>query len=67
MMPRVAEIKEIDGAIWCRVDLDLGMPISLYTEPEIVAIKKQVIKEVIYCLQNFDNLKIDDPSDREFE
>ena len=40
-MPEIAEIKEIDGAIWCRVNLkgDDGS-IGLYTPKEIEDIRK---------------------------
>lgn len=35
-MPRILELKEIDGAMWARLDLDLNSasPVGLYTPEE---------------------------------
>lgn len=36
-MPRIAELREIDGQIWVRVDIDLkseDQPVYLWTESE---------------------------------
>lgn len=36
-MPKIAELREIDGAIWARVEMDLGSPTQLLSPEEIEA------------------------------
>lgn len=40
-MPRIAEIKELDGAVWVRVDLAIDPSgIGIYTPDEIEALER---------------------------
>lgn len=41
-MPKIAELKMIEGAMWARLDVNwkIDEPVSLLTEPELQAIKK---------------------------
>lgn len=36
-MPKLAEIREIDGAIWARVEMEAGSPVQFLTSAEIDA------------------------------
>lgn len=36
-MPKIAELREIDGAIWARVPIELGSPIEILSPDEIEA------------------------------
>lgn len=39
-MPRIAELREIDGAVWARIDTTLGgNSVSLLTDAEVQAIR----------------------------
>jgi hypothetical protein len=56
-MPRLCQLKEIDGALWARLDIDYdGGSVSLYTPIEIKQMKDQVIKDVISALRNWDTV-----------
>ena len=59
-MPRIAELKQAsNGAMWARLDMDWdGGPITIYTDIELKEMKRQIIKDVIYYLNNFDNLSV---------
>lgn len=40
-MPRIMEMKEIDGAMWARLDLTKEQsPVHLYTDAEVVALRE---------------------------
>lgn len=49
-MPIIAELKEIDGAMWARLDIDLNsdeQAVSLWTDSEArKAVKKEAIEVV---------------------
>lgn len=34
-MPKVAELREIEGAVWARIEMQLGSPIQLLSPDEI--------------------------------
>ena len=56
-MPRISKLKEIDGAMWARLDMDWdGGPISLYTELEIREIKETERKRIIYAIDHLDRI-----------
>lgn len=56
-MPKPCKLKEIDGAMWARLDIDWdGGPVSLYTEIELREMKKKWIEEVVYVLNNLDRV-----------
>lgn len=47
-MPRIMELKEIDGAIWAKLDVDLSKdssPAHLYTDEEYRASQNSLIEE----------------------
>lgn len=47
-MPKIAELKEIDGNLWARLDIGFASsPISIYTEHEIKAIRKDERRLII--------------------
>lgn len=41
-MPRIAELREIEGEMWARLDFmkDLPSPVAFYTENELDKIKR---------------------------
>jgi len=53
-MPRIAELKEIDGALWARLDLDLkdGGSVSLFTEAEVQGVRADERKGCVWSIQN---------------
>lgn len=54
-MPKPCQLKQIDGAMWARLDMDWdGGPITIYTEIELRQMKQQVINNVIRALRNWD-------------
>lgn len=58
-MPKPCELKEINGAIWARLDIDWdGGPLSLYTEIEIQKIKERERQEIIFAIKNMDRITI---------
>lgn len=60
-MPRPCQLKEIDGALWARLDMDYdGGEVSLYTPIEIKLMKDQIIKDVIRMLHNWDTVTYGD-------
>lgn len=47
-MPRVLELKEIDGALWAKLEITLNSPpVSLYTAAEIEELQKS---ERVFCI-----------------
>ena len=60
-MPRISELREIDGAVWAKLDIDWdGGPVSFYTELEIKQIKEAERKDIIYAIQNLDRISYED-------
>ncbi len=56
-MPKPCQLKEIDGAMWARLDIDWdGGPVGLYTPIEIKEIKMRERKEIIYAINNLDRV-----------
>lgn len=56
-MPRISKLKEIDGAMWARLDMDWdGGPVSIYTELEIKLIKEAERKIIIHVIENLDRI-----------
>lgn len=56
-MPTISKLKEIDGAMWARLDIDWdGGPVSIYTEIEIKQIKEAERKRIIYAITNLDRI-----------
>jgi len=55
-MPKIAELRMIDGAMWARLDVDWKMekdgPVSLLTEPEVQAIRKDERNGCIWAIDN---------------
>lgn len=58
-MPKIAELKKIDDEIWARIDADWNAdgPISLLTEPEVQAIRKDEREGVIEVVRWFSNIE----------
>lgn len=50
----IAELKEIDGAMWARIEMDMGSPIQLLSPDEIAANSKREQWQLarIDCLRN---------------
>lgn len=42
-MPKIAELREIDGEVWARVEMELGSPIELLSPAEIEANHKRTM------------------------
>lgn len=60
-MPRPCELKQINGAMWARLDIDWdGDPITLYTQTELDEMKQQVINDVINVLHHWDTVTYGD-------
>ena len=60
-MPKPCKLKEIDGAMWARLDIDYdGGPISLYTPIEIKEMLNQERKRIIYAIENIDRILYED-------
>jgi len=56
-LPRISKLKEIDGAMWARLDMDWdGGPVSIYTELEIKLIKEAERKIIIHVIENLDRI-----------
>lgn len=52
-MPRIAELREIDGALWARVETDLGGDsVSLFTAAELRGIREDERKGCIWAIEN---------------
>lgn len=52
-MPKIAELKEIDGALWARIDTTLGgNSVSLFTEAEVRAVREDERKACIWAVDN---------------
>lgn len=49
-MPRIAELREIDGEIWCRVGTPNDFPsgIALWTPDEVERAKKDAVNAYIF-------------------
>ena len=48
-MPKITYLKEIDGALWARLELDMSMSegaVHVFTEAEIRKLKADVRKDV---------------------
>lgn len=60
-MPRPCELKQINGAMWARLDMDWdGGPVTLYTQIELDEMKQQVINDVINVLHHWDTVTYGD-------
>lgn len=50
-MPRIAQLKTIDGAIWCKLEFDEHVQdhgvVTLFTNGELKQYKEDVRKEII--------------------
>ena len=45
-MPKIAEIKEIDGDVWVRVEVDVDQgSITLWTEEEKAAVTREAVED----------------------
>ena len=47
-MPKILELRKIDGALWARLDLDLSsqdQPVHLFTQSEIDALEAEAIQD----------------------
>lgn len=56
-MPKPCQLKQIDGAMWARLDMDWdGGPISLYTDIELEEIRDRVRKDIIYAIVHHDRI-----------
>lgn len=53
-MPKVAELRMIDGAMWARLDVDWKMdePVSLLTETEVRAVRKDEREACVWAVDN---------------
>ena len=60
-MPRILEFKEINGAMWARIDLrgEEPSPVYLWTQSEAKAAKASAIRS--FCF-DFANQYIEDPN-----
>jgi hypothetical protein len=58
-MPKIAELRKIDGAIWARLDVDLDThsSVSLLTAPELQAIRKDEREGCIEVISWFENVE----------
>jgi hypothetical protein len=61
-MPKITHLKEFEGALWARLELDLAskdMPVHIVTDSEIKAIKdaerKAVWDEIKYSTRSSDD------------
>ena len=48
VMPKITYLKEFEGALWARLELDLeskDMPVHIFTESEIKALKLRVRRD----------------------
>lgn len=63
-MAKISKLKEIDGAMWARLDIDWdGGPISLHTDHEIRQMKKAELHKIVKLLSLIENahgLDVDD-------
>ncbi len=53
-MPRILELKEIDGAMWCRLEVDLlseDQPITLWTQSEVREMTNRLLDEAIGAIK----------------
>jgi len=58
-MPKIAELRKFQGAMWARLDIDLDSgPISLYTEDEIKAMIKKERDNIITMIRNIDRVTL---------
>ncbi len=64
-MPQILELKQIDGQIWARLDIDLKatpQPVSLLTQPEVDRMKRAtIINELEELADNFEGAGADAP------
>lgn len=58
-MPKIAELRKIDGAIWARLDVDLeaDSSVSLLTASELHAIRKDEREGCIEVISWFENVE----------
>jgi len=58
-MPKIAELREIDGEVWVRIDVppSSGEPISIMSQSEIDAIKRDEREGNIEVIRWFANVK----------
>jgi hypothetical protein len=53
-MPKIAELRMIDGVMWARLDVDWKKDeqVSLLTEPEVQAIRKDEREACVWAVDN---------------
>lgn len=51
-MPKIAELRQIDGAMWARIDMTLGSPVSLFTEAEVQEVRMDERRACIWAVEN---------------
>lgn len=60
-MPKPCQLKQIDGAMWARLDIDWdGGPMSLYTSIEIDELLEAERNRIIYAINNLDRVTYED-------
>ena len=64
-MPQILELKQIDGQLWARLDIDFettAQPVSLLTKPEVDRVKRAaLINELEELAENFEGAGPDAP------
>lgn len=58
-MPKIAELKEIDGHLWARVELLEPQPVHMLTDDEVHAIRKDERMACVDVLQQARKGEID--------
>lgn len=59
-MPKPCQLKEFDGGMWARLDIDWdGGSVSLYTPIEIKELIEKERKHIMYIIQNIDRVTIE--------
>jgi len=56
-MPKIAEIKEIDGELWARLDITQESPIHILTQSEIESVRRD---ERLLCWSEITKMVKDD-------
>lgn len=52
-VPKIAELREIDGTMWARIDMTMGgSSVSLFTDAEVHAIRDDERKACIWAVDN---------------
>ena len=58
-MPKIMELREIDGGMWARLDIDMAspdQPVSLFVDSEVQAIRKSA---TLLCADIADEIAAD--------